>query len=315
MLRQLSIENLGLIEQASLDLGRGLQVITGETGVGKSMLLGAFAAIRGERARTDAIRTGAESARVSGFFVIESAETRHALEEILGHPLEDGELLIERHLHRRGRHRARSNGRDIPLAILRRIGEVLFEIEGQRGQMALLSPKAQCEQLDRFGGLVDASREFAREFRDLRALADRVDRIQRSCRERNDKKLFLQHVVEDLENAQLVENERESLSSELGLLEGREKLMAQISEILESFYDGDNSVLDRIAAGEQALGHRAGQDPRISEFLGSFETARVALEDGVGAVASRVVNPDAVVYLDDFGTRRGRAGSAGEDFG
>ena len=103
--------------------------------------------IRGERARTDSIRTGAESARVSGFFVIESAQIRHVLEETLGQTLEDGELLIERHFHRRGRHRARANGLDIPLAVLRRVGEVLFEIEGQRGQVSLLTPAVQREQL------------------------------------------------------------------------------------------------------------------------------------------------------------------------
>lgn len=280
MLIQLTIRDLGLIERAELDLEGGLQVISGETGVGKSMLLASMSLLAGERPRVDWIRTGAEEALVAGLFVIEDAERARALEEVTGVELEDGELLIERRLRRKGRHRARLNGREVPASLLREAGRRLIEIHGQQSQLELLDPRAQLEILDSFAGLIEERRAFATEFRRTRALESQVASLQRDAEGRAERRLSLDHLIAELEAADPHPGERDRLEEELALLEGKDQIGQRISEALEAFHESEDSVVDRLAStGRDFAGLE--QHRELAEFGALCTSLADQLEDGL----------------------------------
>ncbi|MEM7164891.1 MAG: DNA repair protein RecN [Planctomycetota bacterium] len=280
---QLVIKDFGLLESTEVDLGAGLQVITGETGVGKSMLLSTLGLLRGDRARPDAIRTGCDEALVSGFFVVDPTLARQ-LEEQCGLELPEGEILIERRLRRAGRARSLVNGRDVPLAQLRELGTRLLEVQGQRSQLGLLDPRAQRQLVDHYAGLANDSAEFAQRFREARALADRIETISATSRERNDRRLFLAHVVAELDEASLRPGERAAIERELEFLEERERLQQLVRDALVALHDRDGNALDEIASHRRALGDCERLHAGFGDFLRESETAHVALDEAVRAL-------------------------------
>ncbi|MCA8961520.1 MAG: AAA family ATPase, partial [Planctomycetes bacterium] len=171
MLRQLSIANFGLIESAEIEFGEGLQVVTGETGVGKSMLVHSLAMLAGERTQSDRIRRGADEARVAGFFPIDGTSVAAWIDELTGLTCADDGLRIERRLRRQGKHRVLLNGEEFPLSMLRQVGAALIEMHGQRAQLSLLDPSAQLDRLDRYADLIPKREAFATAYRAARALA------------------------------------------------------------------------------------------------------------------------------------------------
>ena len=142
MLVHLSVDDLGLIEHAELEMGTGLQVLTGDTGVGKSMLLASMAILRGDRTRSDVVRTGCQKAVVRGIFHL-SESNAVRISEQLGISVEEDELIIEREIHREGRSRCRIDGRESTTTLLKRIAPLLIEVIGQGHALTLLQPGAQ----------------------------------------------------------------------------------------------------------------------------------------------------------------------------
>ena len=155
MLRELSVQNLALIEDVRVELHPGFCAWTGETGAGKSLLLGALGLLLGERGSADLIRAGAEELRVTGRFELTRPEQRAAAEEILQTTLDEDDLILTRRLSRSGRSSALVNEQPVAVATLRRLGEMLVDVHGQRESYSLLQPAYQLELLDAFGKLTD----------------------------------------------------------------------------------------------------------------------------------------------------------------
>src|SRR6516162_8228337 len=153
MLRELSVQNLALIEDVRVELQPGFCAWTGETGAGKSLLLGALGLLLGERGSSDLLRAGAEELRITGRFELDAAETRREVESILGGPLDDGEIILARRLNRNGRSQAYADDRPVVLATLKQIGNLLVDIHGQRETESLLHPAYQLQLLDAYGHL------------------------------------------------------------------------------------------------------------------------------------------------------------------
>jgi len=284
MLRQLSITNLGLIETAEIEFGRGLQVVTGETGVGKSLFINSLAILAGARAKTEWIRRGASEARVVGFFSIEDAGRAARIEQLIGLDCREDGLRIERRIREAGRHRALVNGEELPLSMLRRLGEFLIEIHGQRAQLSLLDSSAQLDVVDRFAGSIPKRVEFAEAYEVASGRARDIDELVRGQRERNDRRVFLAHVLEELEKAELVTGERERIEQELGLLEERERVLGAVSGTLHEILDSDDSLLDRLAVREREIEAFASLHSGLSEFVAATSAARVALDEGLRAL-------------------------------
>ena len=280
MLVQLTIRDLGLIEEAQLDFEGGLQVISGETGVGKSLLLASMSLLGGDRPKSDWIRTGADEALVSGLFVIEDPVRQTRLAEILGDELEDGELLVERRLRRQGRHRSRLNGREVPASLLRDVGRQLIEIHGQQSQLSLLDPRAQLGIVDDFAGLETERREFATEFRRARALESQVQTLELDAEARAERKLSLEHLIAEIEEANPQKGERERLEEELGLLEGREQIGQTIANTIARFHDSERSLIDELSkTAREFQAFSAHRD--LTEFGAMLTGVADQLGDGV----------------------------------
>lgn len=284
MLTQLCIRNLGLLAAVDLEFGPGLQIVTGGTGAGKSMLLGALDILGGVRAKTEWIRDGEEEASISGFFVIDDPEARRAIEEQIGIDLEDGELRVERRLRRVGRHRTRINSQEIPLSMLQAIRGHLLDVHGQQAQFALLKPAEQLRALDSYGGLTDEQREFARDYRRLRKLAAEIDAARSQHRARHDRRLYLEHVVEELDDAALRPSERDELERDLAFLEERDQILRTVQGTLEELHDDEQSVTDRLGQRIRRLAPYADLSDGVKEFVDAAESALAALDEAVGAL-------------------------------
>src|SRR4051794_18173524 len=160
MLRELSVQNLALIEDVRVELHPGFCAWTGETGAGKSLLLGALGLLLGERGSAELIRTGADELRVTGRFELARPEQRSFAREILQTTLDEDDLILTRRLSRSGRSSALVNDQPVAVATLKRIGEMLVDVHGQRESYSLLQPAYQLELLDAFGRLTDLRRKY-----------------------------------------------------------------------------------------------------------------------------------------------------------
>ncbi|MGE4602236.1 MAG: hypothetical protein AAEJ65_04980, partial [Planctomycetota bacterium] len=284
MLVHLSVDDLGLIEHAELEMGTGLQVLTGETGVGKSMLLASMTILRGERTRADVVRTGCDKAVVRGIFHL-SRSSSIRISEQLGSSIEDGELVIEREIHREGRSRCRINGRETTTTLLKRVAPLLIEVIGHGHALTLLQPGAQLDFLDRFGGLLEQRDEHALGWREARELEGRIHHLEQGVRERSDRCLYLEHIIEELESTGLVEGERSSLEKELELLEERDSVLESIKSVRQRFLEQENSILDQLGSTERDLRGLSSLHPGIANLVEGCSTASVLIEDALRSLS------------------------------
>ena len=153
MLSQLYIENVAVIEKAAIEFQKGFNILTGETGAGKSIIIDSIHGLLGERTSKDMIRAGAASAFVSGLFTDLSSHTLRKLEELGFSPEEDGSLLIQRTIQAEGKSVCRINGRPAAVSVLKELGRTLMSIHGQHESYHLLSPELHIHYIDECGGL------------------------------------------------------------------------------------------------------------------------------------------------------------------
>jgi len=248
MLTELRVRDVAVIADARLDLSAGLNVLTGETGAGKSLLVDALALLLGERASSDLVRAGAERASVEGAFDITGSAGFVAALAEHGIELDGGQLILKREVQVSGRSRAWVNGSPVTVGVLAEIGRRLVDLHGQHETQSLLRPEAQREILDAFADAVaeaaavreawDACQRLAAEQRELEARRS-------EARRRAD---YLRHVAEEIERARPRAGELEQLENEVRRL-GHAEELGRVAEELAQLLDGD----DRAASA--ALGH------------------------------------------------------------
>ncbi len=250
VLTELRVRDVAVIADARLELGPGLNVLTGETGAGKSMLVDALALLLGERATADLVRTGAERASVEGAFDLAGrADLRAPLAESGVEP-EDGRLVLKREVQVSGRSRAWANGSPVTVGVLAAIGRKLVDLHGQHETQSLLQPEAQRDILDAFaetGPAAAAAREAWEACERLAADQRALEARKGEARKRAD---YLRHVAEEIERAKPRAGELEQVEAEVRRLGHAEELGRMAGE-LGQLLDGD----DRAASA--ALGHAA----------------------------------------------------------
>ncbi len=286
MLASLTVRDLGLIESADLEFGSGLQVITGETGVGKSMLLASLSLLRGERPSAEWIRTGCDESTVSGLFIIDDELLRAEIADKTGIEIEDGELLVERRLVRHGRHRSRLNGREVPASLLRSVGPRLIEIHGQQTQLSLLDPRTQLEAADRFAGLTEVRNEYSTLFRRTRALEAHLESRRGDAETRAERRLSLEHLIVELDDANPRPGERDRLEEELGLLEDRDEVGHRIATTLEHFHEAEGSLVDVLGTAAREYGALGARNRELGEFGALCSDLCEQLEEGLRSLAA-----------------------------
>ncbi len=238
MLSLLHIENIAVISQADITFDKGFNVLTGETGAGKSIVIDAIGAIMGERTSRDLIRTGAKSARVSAVFRELPALDWFERQGIA--PDENGELLIERAIQGDGKNVCRVNGRPLLVTQLRELGCQLLNIHGQHDGQQLLDEECHLDYLDSFGGTGESRTAFVAVYEKVRALRRERDDLQMNDAEKARRIDTLTYQIEELDGAELRLGEDEELSARRDVLRNAERLTDAVDGAWQALTGGDD---------------------------------------------------------------------------
>lgn len=297
MLEQLSMENFVLVEKASIDFHPGLNILTGETGAGKSLVVDALGLLIGERASNQYIRTGAEKALVEGFFTCQHQEIKDILKEYgLEVSIEDG-LMLSREITNSGRNYCRINGKIIPLTMFQTIGSLLVDIHGQNEQISLLSPEKQLAMLDLRGGavLLEVKNEVASLYKQIQAVKQKLKSLKGDPEEREKLVAYYRFQIEEIQKAQLQDGEEEELLQRKQILLNQEKLITGALEAYQLIFQGGPvpSAYDQLSQAIAQLETLVTIDPVLTNALTSAQNSLYQLEE----VARELQN---YLSLDDF---------------
>ena len=250
MLRELSVQNLALIEDARIDLRPGYCSWTGETGAGKSLLLTALGLVLGGKASADLVRDGRDEARAAVAVDLGDPTLRADLEAILGGPVDDDHLILTRRVAASGRTSAHANGLPVPIATLRALGERLIDIHGQHESRALLDPDRQRHLLDAFGGAEPALASYKKARTAHAGLLDRRRALVRDAEARERERALLTFEAEELAAAAPRTGEHDDLAREAHRLANAEQVRTAAQSGYAVLYESDRSaqgLLEKIA--------------------------------------------------------------------
>ena len=278
MLRELSVQNLAVIEDVRVELHEGFCAWTGETGAGKSLLLGALGLLLGERGSTDLIRTGADELRVTGRFELTRPEQKAAAADVLQAPIED-DLILSRRLSRSGRSSALVNDHPVAVATLRRLGEMLVDVHGQRENYSLLEPAYQLELLDAFGRLGELRAKYSGRAEQVRGLRRRYRELSEARQTRQRELALVRFEREDLDNAKLTPGQLPALAKERETLVHAQSLAQFTGTVAARLADDDSAVTDILGRLLKEAHRWAGLDPRLQEVANRLESIRPEIDD------------------------------------
>lgn len=281
MLSYLHIENFALIDQLELEFGSGLTVLSGETGAGKSIILAAMGLILGQRAAADLIRQGQDQAVVEAIFQVdEKGPVADILADELDSGLEPGgELIIRRVVSREGRNRVQVNGALSTLALLGRLGPELVSVVGQHDSASLLKPDQHLALLDAFGGLDARRGQVAAAVTAVKIIDRKVRQLKDELEARRRRKDDLEHVVKELEAAELNPAEEDDLKAERDLLANSELVGRLSREAHNGLYAADGSILENMAKVKALLEDLGAVDERAKQLATRGEELYYLLED------------------------------------
>jgi DNA repair protein RecN (Recombination protein N) len=273
MLHRLTIRNFTLIEELDLEFGRGLNIITGETGAGKSILVDALLLLFGERGSAEYVRKGAPKAVIEGVFQI--AGNAFISEALARQDIEsDGEeLILRREISEKGASRSFINDSPVPVGTMREIGAQLVDFHGQHEHQSLLRSEAHVTFIDNFEGVAPALLRYQELYARVRhLLQERADLIarERNLREQSE---FRRFQLEEIEQINPQADEEELLEQELALRENAERLHELAHRLSAALYDDDDSARDRLAAAKALLEELSGIDKEFSEYLSECQSA------------------------------------------
>ena len=279
MLTELRIRNFAIIDSLTLQLSDGLNVLSGETGAGKSIIVGALGLLLGERASSDVVRTGADKAIVEGAFEISSSdEIARSLDE-RGYDAEDGIVVLRREVAATGRTRAWINNAAATAGVLAEIGRQLVNLHGQHEAQTLLEPEAQRAILDAFGGATMAAERTRAAHEALTAISREIETLEMRQSDAKQRSDYLIHVVSEIEDAKLQAGENAQLEEEAHRLEHAEELQS-LSRGLSELLEGDEpSALHALRAAARSLTALQRIDSTLERLQELFDSAFYALEE------------------------------------
>src|SRR2546423_2675670 len=278
MLAELRIKNFAIIESLSLPLARGFNVLSGETGAGKSIIVGAVGLLLGERANVDLIRTGAERATVEGVFdVSERTEIASLLDE-RGIEVDEALVVLKREIATAGRTRAWVNGSAVSAALLAEIGRHLVNLHGQHEAQALLDSDSQRRILDAFAGATEIAGEVKGAHDELAAVRRDIADLVRRKADAERRADYLRHVAKEIADAKLIEGEDARLEEEARRLENAEELRSLASGIASAIDGEDEAVLTILGGVERHLSAIQRIDPTLARLQELYDAAYYNLE-------------------------------------
>ncbi|CAN5919328.1 DNA repair protein RecN [soil metagenome] len=278
MLTELRIRNFAIIESLTLPLARGFNVLSGETGAGKSIIVGALGLLLGERASTDLIRTGADRATVEGVFDVADHPEIVALLDERGIDAEEPLVVLKREIVAAGRARAWVNGTTVSATILAEIGRLMVNLHGQHEAQTLLEGDAQRRILDAFAGATEQAVGVQNSYVALAAVRRESADLRRRRADAGKRADYLRHVVAEIEGAKLVDGEHTRLEDEARRLENAEELRELASGISTAIEGDEDTLLQRLAVVERLLASLQRIDPTLTRLQEVYDTAYYSLE-------------------------------------
>lgn len=307
MLTQLDIQNIALIDRLNLEIGQGLNVLTGETGAGKSILIDSINAVLGERVSRDLIRTGKDRAIIEAVFQYENTGIDRILEET-GIDRDDGNIILSREISLSGKNTCRINGRLVNVSTLKQIGELLLDIHGQHDNQSLLKTETHVDLLDAFGGkaIEQVKTEYLQLYAQYKNIKTKLHSLAGDKGEMARRMDMLNFQIDEIRNAGLKKGEDESLTAKRQILANSEKIMNSIVsayELLNEGSDTGKSVLYNSNKALLELSSVLKYDPELNSISEKLESVIYQLEDICEELRSRreaaEYNPEELLNIDE----------------
>jgi DNA repair protein RecN (Recombination protein N) len=281
MLTELRIKNVAIIESLTLPLAPGFNALSGETGAGKSIIVGALGLLLGERSSPEMIRTGADRATVEGVFDASERPDVIALLDERGIDAENGQVVLKRELSAAGRTRAWINGSAVTTAVLALVGRSVVNLRGQHEAQSLVDPETQRRILDAFGAATALARDVEAAFEQWSSLRREISELGRRRSEATQRADYLRHVSGEIEGAHLNAGEEVRIADEVRRLENAEELQSlagAVAGALDGNADGDG-VIAQLDGVRRALSGLQRIDPAVGRLVELFDSAYYALTE------------------------------------
>ena len=302
MIKEIRIRNFAIIENLAVNFEQGLNVLTGETGAGKSIILGALNLLLGGRADTDSIRSGETTAFVEGAFEVTDPATLDLIREC-GIEMEDGELLVKRQVSNAGKNRCLLNDSPVTVSTLAKIGDRLVDLHGQHDHQALLHPETHIDLLDLYGKSQELRNEFALNFSDYQTQSKKFQSMKMDEQERLQKEEFLSFQLAEIDATGLSEEEEEEIKAESHKLKHAEKIRAGLQQSQSLLTDDQGSILENLGQVLKELEAVLEIDPGLAETVERSRSAYYELEEVVeslrGYNRSLEFNPNRLEEIED----------------
>lgn len=302
MLEELHVQNYALIESAEIRFTKRLNVLTGETGAGKSILVGALGLILGKKADTSVVREGTDEAVVSAVIDIRSSEFVKKWLSEKSIQDEDGRIIIRRTVRSTGRGIVFIQSTPVTLEDIRTITQDLFDMHGQHQHQSLLSNDNQRRLLDQYGGLEDDVAALRAVFNEWTAQKKRFENITRSQQEREREIELLEHAIKEIDEAGLKKGEEEDVERELKLLAQHEKFFTKINTF-KNLTSGRKSLIDVFSDARTVLGEMIDIDPGLSSLYKRMDEAYYEVDDIIDSVVSyadkMLFDPGRLTWCED----------------
>jgi DNA repair protein RecN (Recombination protein N) len=271
MLRSLHVKDYALIESIDVEFGKGLNIITGETGAGKSILIDAMGLLLGERASTEVVRKNSIKAVVEGVFEVESNSKVKKL-------IEDNEidllpeLILRREISLKGANRCFVNDTPVPLSVIKDLGDLLVDLHGQHEHQSLLRTETHINFLDEFAGTEKLLEEYTIAFRNVRELSYKLEALREKEFSLKEKKDFYAFQIKEIDAVSPVTGEEEQINNELNILENSEKLLGITGSVYENLFDSENSVHDQLMQIKNRIDELLNIDSSFGEIENEFNS-------------------------------------------
>lgn len=291
MLQKLYIKNLAIIQELEIEFDESFNVFTGQTGAGKSLILGALGLLLGFRQTAATVRPSAKEALISAVFDVPDRELLKELAQIIDIPMEEGELILQRRILQSGKTSNTVNSVPIPTQTLKQIGELLVDVHGQHENQYLLRPSVQLRLLDTYAGLNEAAEEFAAVHHRWQDAVRRRRALGEQAELRTQQIELYEFQLQEIDQAKLKPNERQDLEAEQRQLSNVEKLRELATVLVRSLEESDYPLLDQIRSLYSRANHLADIDARLAGLPAQINSAIVELDDVAKTLSG---------YLDDL---------------
>jgi DNA repair protein RecN (Recombination protein N) len=301
LLREIHVRNLAVLAEASVELGEGFNVLSGETGAGKSIVVDSLSLLAGARASAEMVRTGAEALTVSGVFEPEGDGWRGVLEEA-GLEAEGQEVLIRREIGRSGRNRVFVNDQPTTLRLLADLAPYLLRIHGQRDELGLVEPDLQRALLDRSGGPEAGPllTRVAEAFDGYTRLAERLERLSGDDRMRRERLDLLRFQAAEIDAAKLRAGEDAELKAERDVLRNAEAITRSLGTALSLLFDEEGAAVERVGKARSLLSEVEAWEPQAAAWGAELEEVNIRLSETARSLQHRLDGLEADPARLDF---------------